>query len=414
MKLHTLVMLILMLGSPLLPQHRCYRSSHTFQLVNTLNKFVVIRKWDFRSNLCANPPSEHLQKLKYVREVTNASIQICNDALKECKDDVEKAIELVRRSAKNASFVSTNVKVKTEGLVGCQMEGDKVVMLEVLTDSDFVARNEKFVRFVRTLLCAALAGGSHRGEGNRADSETQESRNETQNEALNETHETHSEAHDTHNAVLTCAGASSPGATPLLSLPYDDHSGEPATTVGEQINYLRNIFREDIRIGRFTKYERKNENQFLHYYIHNQVEEKIGTSGVLLVLTVGQLTEKLKNKGECIADVANDIALHILSAKPVSVSISDLPEQVVEREKAIIRESLRGLKKPENILDNMVNGKIRKFYSSVVLLEQEYMLDDTKRKVSQVIRDFCKKHDMNISVSHFDTFIVGEKNILRE
>ncbi|KJP89743.1 elongation factor Ts, mitochondrial [Plasmodium fragile] len=394
MKLHTLLKFILVICSPLLPQHRCYRSNQTFQLVSSLNTFVGKRKWVYRSHLCANPPSEHLQNLKYIREVTNASVQTCNDALKECKGDVEKAIEMVRRSAKNSSFVSTTVKVKTEGLVGAQMGGgeDKVAMLEVLTDSDFVARNEKFVRFVRTLLCAALAVGSP--------------------SAIGATHA--GDDNDKHNAMPTCTGVSSPGATPLLSLPYDDHSGDAATTVGEQINYLRNIFREDIRIGRFAKYERKNENQFLHYYIHNQVEENIGTSGVLLVLTVEQLTEKLKSKGECIAEIANDMALHILSAKPVSVSISDLPEHVVQREMGIIRESLQGLKKPENILDNMVNGKMRKFYNSVVLLEQEYMLDDTKRKVSQVIRDFCKKHDMNISVSHFDIFIVGEKNILRE
>ncbi|VUZ95494.1 elongation factor ts, putative [Plasmodium vivax] len=385
MKLHTLVMFTLVIGSPLLPQHRCYRNSQTFQLVHTVNKFVGRRRRALKPTLHANPPSEHLQNLKYVREVTNASIQICNDALKECKGDVEKAIELVRRSAKNSSFVSTSVKVKTEGLVGSQVGGDQVVMLEVLTDSDFVARNEKFVRFVRTLLGAALAGGA------------------------------------AHGGAVTGEGS---GATALLSLPYDEqsggsHSGGPhiahsTTTVGEQMNYLRNIFREDVRIGRFARYERKNANQFLHCYIHNRVEENIGTSGVLLVLTIDELSEKLKSQGECIAEVANDMALHILSAKPVSVSVSDLPEQVVKREVAIIRESLRGVKKPEGILDSMVNGKMRKFYSSVVLLEQEYMLDDTKRKVSQVIRDFCKKHNLNISVRHFDTFIVGEKNILRE
>ncbi|CAA9988019.1 elongation factor (EF-TS), putative [Plasmodium knowlesi strain H] len=392
MKIHTLFKFILVICSALLPQNRCYRSSQKFQLVSTFNKFVKKRKWNFRPHVSANPPNEHLQNLKYVREVTNASIQTCNDALKECNGDVEKAIELVRRSAKNTSFVSTSVKVKTEGLVGSQMGKDRVIMLEVLSDSDFVARNEKFVRFLRTLLSASLAEGSQ--------SSIQAADNETKNER--------------NNVVLTCEGATSPGATELLSLPYEDHTGDSTTTVGEQINYLRNIFREDIRIGRFAKYERKNENQFLHYYIHNQVEENIGTSGVLLVLTVDQLPEKLKSKGECISEIANDIALHILSAKPVSVSISDLPEQVVQREMAIIRESLQVLKKPENILNNMINGKMRKFYNSVVLLEQEYMLDDTKRKVSQVIRDFCKKHDMNISVSHFDTFVIGEKNILRE
>ncbi|GAW80768.1 elongation factor EF-TS [Plasmodium gonderi] len=385
MKLYTLVIFILVnsfLDVPLL----CYKTNKNFQLTTyTINRFEKKKKKkkvNERHVLCASLPNEHLKQLKYVRQVTSASIQICNNALRECNNDTEKAIELIRKNTKNASFVSSNVKVKTEGLISSQILGDKIVLLEVLTDSDFVAKNEKYIRFVSTLLRVAL------------------------------THEKFSHAEEVEGPVSnpSCVVEES-----LLDLPYEEESGDTSkTTVREELNYLRNIFREDIRIGRYRKYVRKNENEFLHYYIHNKIGENVGLSGVLLVLNIEELNKNLKNNKEYIYEIANDVALHILSAKPVSVSISDLPEKIVKQEMDIIKESLHTLKKPENIITNMVNGKLRKFYNSVVLLEQEYMLDDTKRKVSQVIQDFSKKHSMNISVKYFDMFIIGEKNILRE
>ncbi|SBT35126.1 elongation factor (EF-TS), putative (EF-Ts) [Plasmodium ovale wallikeri] len=355
----------------------CFKTNTNFKLIYNIHK-IGKRKHTSGTRLYSS--SEHIKRLKYVREVTNASIQICNNALKECNSDVEKAIELVRKNTKNCSFVSTNIKTQKEGLVTAGIENDSIVLLEVLTDSDFVSHNEKFLNFVKGLLNTTLA-----------------------NDILMPSLSTTSDVYHVGEANEY-----------LLSLPYADPMGNVCGTVGEQLNYLRNIFREDIKIGRFAKYTRKKENEFFHFYIHNIVEGDLGLSGVLLVINIERLDEKLERKKEHIVNIANDLAMHILSAKPATISIDGLSDKIVQREMDIIRESLSGQNKPDNIINNMVNGKMKKFYSSIVLLEQEYMLDDTKRKVSQVIAEFSKKHDINLSVQHFDNFIIGEKNILKE
>ncbi|SBT79427.1 elongation factor ts, putative [Plasmodium malariae] len=367
----------------------CFKTNKSLKLSYNINNLKKSRK-NFNNNIKVYSSNEHLKQLKYVREVTNASIQICNNALKECNNDIEKAVELVRKNAKNSLFVSTSVKTQKEGLVAAGILDNKIVLIELLSDSDFVSRNDKFVSFVKNLVNIALVG---------------------EMPSLNK-----SEATANYAASSTTFTSSTHNIDNLLTLPYVDENGRSNETVGEHLNYLRNIFREDIKIGRFTKYVKRNEQEFLHFYIHNVIEgnNTVGLSGVLLVMNIETLNENLKTKKEDILNIADDLAMHILSAKPVSISVDRLNEKVVKRELDIIKESLKDLKKPENIITNMINGKIRKFYSSVVLLEQEYMLDDTKRKVSQVIKDFSKKHEININVEYFDNFIIGEQNILKD
>ncbi|CRG95278.1 elongation factor ts, putative [Plasmodium gallinaceum] len=337
----------------------CFKSNKSLKLISDINKFKKIKK-NFNNQLYSS--NENLKLLKYVRKVTNASIQVCNNALKNCNNDVNKAIEYVRKNAKNVS-ISTNIKTQKEGLIGSKIKDDKIAILEVLTDSDFVSTNKNFVNFVKNLLNVILINDN------------------------------------TNN---------------ILDLEYIDENNNLMGTVGDQLNYLRNIFRENVKIGRYTKYIKKNENEFLHFYIHNVVEENVGLSGVLLVMYIDNLKENLKIKKQHIANITNDLAMHIISAKPINISVDTLSEKVIMREMEVIKQSLKDINKPEKILNNMINGKMKKFYSSVVLLEQEYMLDESKRKVYQVIKDFSKEHNININVEYFNYLSVGEKNILIE
>ncbi|CRG99877.1 elongation factor ts, putative [Plasmodium relictum] len=336
----------------------CFKNNKSLKLISNINKFKRVKK--INSRLYSS--NENLKLLKYVREATNASIQVCNNALKNCNNDVNKAIEYVRKNIKN-SFISLNIKTQKEGLIGSKIKDDKIVILEVLTDSDFVSNNKNFVNFVKNLLNVILINDN------------------------------------TNN---------------ILDLPYVDENNNSDGTVGEQLNHLRNIFRENIKIGRYTKYIKKNENEFLHFYIHNIIEENVGLFGVLLVMHIDNLKENFKIKEKHIVNISNDLAIHIISAKPISTSIDTLNEKIIKREMEIIKQSLKDIKKPQNILNNMINGKMKKFYNSVVLLEQEYMLDDSKRKVSEIIKDFSLQHKININVKYFNYLAIGEKNILIE
>ncbi|CAD2086043.1 elongation factor Ts, mitochondrial [Plasmodium vinckei petteri] len=357
----------------------CYKRTSSLNLITGIkqikNKSIHKRNRLYSSN-------ENLKRLKYIREVTNASIQVCNDALKECNNDVDKAIELVRKNTKNGTFISTSVKTQKEGLICSDIMDDKIVLIELLTDSDFVARNNKFVTFLKNVSKLCL-----------------------HNEIIPPNIDINDSVENFDPSLVAI--------DKIMQSPYTNANGEISGTVSEELNYLRNIFREDIKIGRFSKYVKKNENEFLHFYIHNIVDgNNVGLSGVMLVIEIDNLNENLKTKEKDIISFANDLCMHIISAKPVSVSIDKVNQNVVKKEMDIIRDSLKDLNKPENIVTNMINGKMKKFYSNIVLLEQEYMLDDTKRKVSQVIKDFSKNKDLTINVKHFDNFIVGEKNIL--
>ncbi|SOV73857.1 elongation factor Ts [Plasmodium sp. gorilla clade G3] len=424
-----------------------------------------------KKNRLYSTSNDHLKLLKYVREVTNASIQLCNKALKECNNDVDKAIEHVRKNTKSSTFVSTNIKVKKEGLVASQIKDDKIVLLELLADSDFVARNKMFVQFVYSLLNVTLNNDlsiencknrvdnkysvdNTNGEDNKNSMDNtngEDNKNSMDNtngeDNKNSLDNTNGEdnrnsvdntnGEDNKNSVDNTNGVDNKNSVDnsksedsyknsgnilsnnnimdeILSLPYVNEENKSNSTIREQLNYLRNIFREDIKIGRFSKYTKKNSNEFLHYYIHNKLNDNVGLSGVLLVLHIDNLDEILKIKKEDIVNFANDLSMHIISAKPASVSIDTLNPKITKKEMDIIRDGLKDMKKPENILNNMIQGKMKKFYSSIVFLEQEYMLDETKRKVSQVIKDFGKDHNINISVNHFNYFAIGEKNVLME
>ncbi|KOB86540.1 hypothetical protein PFDG_02308 [Plasmodium falciparum Dd2] len=326
---------------------------------------------NIKKNRLYSTNNDHLKLLKYVREVTNASIQLCNKALKECNNDVDKAIEHVRKNTKSSTFVSTNIKVKKEGLVASQIKDDKIVLLELLTDSDFVARNKMFVQFVYSLLNVTLDNDLSVGNcKNAGDNKNSEDGYTTSGNILS------------NNNIMD----------EILSLPYVDEENKSNSTMREQLNYLRNIFREDIKIGRFSKYSKKNPNEFLHYYIHNKLDDHVGLSGVLLVLHINNLDEILKTKKEDIVNFANDLSMHIISAKPASVSIDTLNPKITKKEMDIIRDGLKDMKKPENILNNMIQGKMKKFYSSIVFLEQEFpRFEPKKKKSSQELKDFGEK-----------------------
>ncbi len=105
--------------------------------------------------------------------------------------------------------------------------------------------------------------------------------------------------------------------------------------------------------------------------------------------------------------LVNDIAVHIAAMKPSYVSIEDIPEDVLNKEKDIYREQLKNSGKPENIIEKIIEGKLNKFYEENCLLEQEYIHDENK-KVKDHIKEYIAKLGENIVVRRFALFTIGE------
>ncbi len=105
--------------------------------------------------------------------------------------------------------------------------------------------------------------------------------------------------------------------------------------------------------------------------------------------------------------LVRDLALHIASADPIAVRIEDVPQEVIERERAIYRQQAAESGKPEAVWDKIVEGKLKKFYSERVLLEQPFVKDDTQT-VGQLVKSVSGKVGENIVVRRFVRFALGE------
>ena len=135
-------------------------------------------------------------------------------------------------------------------------------------------------------------------------------------------------------------------------------------------------------------------------YVHNQVAPGLGKIGVLVAL---------KSSGDAtkLAALGRQIAMHVAAANPVALNASQVDAALIEREKAIFADQARASGKPENIIAKMVEGRLRKFYEEVCLLEQNYIMDPDK-KVSAVVKDAEKDVGAPVSLEGFVRYALGE------
>ena len=134
-------------------------------------------------------------------------------------------------------------------------------------------------------------------------------------------------------------------------------------------------------------------------YIHNAVAPGMGKIAVLIAL------ESKADKSK-IEELGKQIAMHIAATKPESLDIDSLDQEKLNRETDILKDQARASGKPENIIDKMIQGRIRKYYEEVVLLEQNFVMDD-KKKIKNVIADFSKENS-ETKISEFRLFVLGE------
>ena len=139
---------------------------------------------------------------------------------------------------------------------------------------------------------------------------------------------------------------------------------------------------------------------FFQKYVHNSVNSISGKIGVLLVYNSNK-------KNEIVDEFSKNICMHIAATDPKSIDISGLDEKIIEKEKQIYSEQLKNSGKPEEIIDKIVSGKIKKFYEEVCLLEQFFVMD-TKIKIKDQIDIFNKENDLNFEIKKFNIYKLGQ------
>lgn len=272
--------------------------------------------------------------IKKLREETGSPMGDCNKALSECNDNYEQAIDWLRKKGLSSASKKAG-RVAAEGVVAIKNYAKKAVILEVNTETDFVARNDKFQDFVSKLLDSAI---------NYQDKEKFISHNED--------------------------------------------------NVKEQIGLIG----ENIKIRRIDSLS-LDSNGVIVSYIHNKINDNLGKIAVIISLKSDAQESQLNELGK-------QIAMHIAAAKPDSLNIENIDSKKLEREVDILSEQAKSSGKPQNIVDKMVEGRIRKYYEEVVLMEQFFVMDD-KIKIKDLLNNFSKNNGTT-EIIDFKMFILGE------
>lgn len=281
--------------------------------------------------------------VKELREKTGAGMMDCKSALNETGGDMEAAIDWLRtkglaKAAKKAG------RVAAEGLIGVVANGTAGAVVEVNSETDFVARNDQFQKMVTEIAQVALANGG-----------------------------------DYDKLVA----ATYPGASKSVK----DHVTEMVGTIGENMNVRRAGF---ISVS----------DGAVAAYVHNQVVPGLGKIGVLVGL------ESTGDKAKLL-ELGRQIAMHIAATNPLSTRKEDLDPAVVERERNVLIAEAKESGRPDNIIEKMVEGRIRKFYEEVVLLSQAFVMnpDDT---VEKAVKAAEAGVGAPITVVGFVRFALGE------
>ncbi len=280
--------------------------------------------------------------VKNLRETTGAGMMACKKALEECSGDFEKAIDYLRAKGL-AAAAKKQSRVAAEGIVGAKTSGNRGVLVEVNCETDFVAKNDAFKKFVETV-------ANHILKNNPSDVEA------LKNQKLE-------------------------GA----SVTVTDAINEATLKIGEKI---------DIR--RFVNFELKGTGA-LASYTHN------GKIGVLVEVK----TNKDVSSNAKFNELANDLCLHVAAADPKFLKADEIDEEFKNREAEVYSAQLREQGKPENMIPNIIKGKLNKLASEVCLLEQKFVKDPDV-SISKLLQNVGKEIGAEITIARFAKLNLGE------
>ena len=282
--------------------------------------------------------------IKLLRDKTGAGILDCKKALDETTGNIEKAIEWLRKKGINTAEKKSS-RDALDGLITVDFNNNGGVVVEINAETDFVARNENFQKF-----CADISSLCLKKQINNLDD--------------------------------------------LLS---ESYLGNEKSVKDELANVISKLG-ENIVIKRFELIN--NQNCFYQKYLHNSVNENSGKIGVLLAYTS-------KENNNVVKEFSKNIAMHIAATEPKSIDIERLDKKIVEREKAIYEEQLKSSGKPQDIIEKIVDGKIKKFYDQVCLLEQFFVMDP-KVKIKDVIQELNKNNNNDFKIIKYYMYKLGQ------
>ena len=255
-----------------------------------------------------------LDKVKKLREITGVGFKDCKHAIDENNGDIEKSIEFLRK--KGIAKASKKMeRVAADGLVCINEKKNNFSMIEINSETDFVARNNEFIEFVQEVSELALEQ-----LGKIEDILISEMKNKKK---------------------------------------VKDNLVDLISKIGEKITFRRSAFISSTNVINFS-------------YVHSSIKKNIGKLGVLLSI------ETTKSKND-ILDFGKKLSMHIAASSPLAIDKDGLDQKLIQKEKEIITEELSNNGKGKNIVDKITIGKLNKFIADNTLLNQEWIIDPKKK-----------------------------------
>jgi len=281
--------------------------------------------------------------VKELREKTGAGMMDCKKALTETNGDLEAAVDWLRAKGISKAEKKSG-RTAAEGLIGIAADGTSAIVVEVNSETDFVARNDSFQTLVEGIAKVGLA---------------------------------------TDGSVDAVAAANYPASGKSVA----DTIKDAIATIGENMALRRSA---KLSVG----------NGVVATYVHNAVGDNLGKLGVLVAL------ESTGDKDELTA-IGRQIAMHVAATNPLSLTKDDVDPAVAERERKVFSEQARESGKPENIIEKMVEGRMRKFYEEVALLSQAFVVNPDQT-VAEALKAAETKIGAPAKVTAFVRFQLGE------
>ncbi|KAB2917041.1 MAG: elongation factor Ts [Hyphomicrobiaceae bacterium] len=285
--------------------------------------------------------------VKELRDKTGAGMMDCKMALTETKGDMEQAVDWLRKKGLSKAAKKAG-RVAAEGLIGVAA-GDKAgAIVEVNSETDFVARNEQFQDMVRK--------------------------------------------------ITSLAPKAAGDVAKILAMPYPGHKG----TVEDYVKEMVATIGENMSVRRTA--EMKVGDGVVAEYVHNKAADGLGKIGVLVAL-------ESKGDKAAVAGFGRQLAMHIAAASPAALTADELDPALIERERTVYTEQAKASGKPADIVAKMVEGRLRKeFYQQVVLMQQTFLGagGDGKATVEQVLKGAEKTAGAPIKIARFVRYALGE------
>ncbi len=281
--------------------------------------------------------------VKELREKTGAGMMDCKQALTENDGDMEKAIDWLRAKGLSKAAKKSS-RAAAEGLVGVATDGRRAALVEVNSETDFVARNEQFQQMVGEIARAAL---------------------------------------EAKGDIEALKAMTFPGSDKTI----EEYVKEMVGSIGENMTVRRTAYLE-VPAG------------VVAAYMHGQSAPGMGKIGVLVALESEGDTEKL-------AELGRKLAMHVAAASPLALTEEDIPAEVAERERAVYLEQARESGKPENIVEKMVEGRMKKFFKESVLMSQIFVMDN-ETPIAKVVKQAEAEVGAPVKLADFARMQLGE------